>query len=705
MRLSNSPITAKEIPRVNVADHDMEMTRAAETLGERSHVTLTPAVDDDLLKTTPTGTVSPGDNEGGAAQSNEPSQVTQSSEEPSTDMTKPKTQPAGNQEPRTEALRAEDVPPPIPPRPARYRRRSSAKQQRDKPLPPVISSVPIAINRETTAAINEKELTLESGLEVRKAEDEGGLQVLQRPEAAGGLEVNTGWSRQDSALKERVGVDTALFSSQPIAVANDNSMSRTTPPAVVLEPTSNTSTIPPEVAEWYGPGSATSFPELEKERINHILHFWNSQAWDQAEAYLTDYLTAVIEEDAHGVARRIQHLLGVCASFQGEFSRAVPFFLSAMRTPILDISDLDDGDCAAAYWLGDIYALTNQRTEALLAYCIAERSSLFQFDQESPLSTLIGLEQEAVQLGKPKADFKVQYAQIAFRSSPSAEPDSILDSKVVTSNAAKMLFDNQPRIDRKKYNSLSRDGPFELNLDRHRSNSLFLLEYPRKISKPSHFHNVKLTPTHFLPNTTWPLMYDPFFAISNVQRGRLLMYECDLVDVFSTNEAAKVSRGGPAGLGRVDSFTSDDLIGLVETVRDCLRTYEMEWSEVANVATTAFLVRYSFMLDKIATTYYFTIRLFKQTLRTGYGVEICPDGIVSSRHIRRQIGYEKGVSQEETKRVKKLIREHLEVADKQRGKPGRKSSFPRMGRSQDEERPPPIPPRPRSAIDTRQTLI
>jgi hypothetical protein len=444
------------------------------------------------------------------------------------------------------------------------------------------------------------------------------------------------------------------------------------------------------LAGFYGPGiDSTSATELERERINHIIHFWNDCQWDQAEAYLTDYLAVLIEEHALARARRVRHLLGVCASFKGEWLRAIPLFLSTMRTPICDIAEIDDGDCAAAYWLADTYCLLNKRTEALLAYCIAERSSLFNDPLDPSLGELVTSEQEAVQLGVPKRDYRARWAQ-TFCAFPG---DSILDPNVVTTGAAMMLFENGPR---RAQRTGPRPGsePFTLHQSRARSSSLLWLTTNHRGAR---FHLTIINAGHFEPDTPWPMMYDPFFAMANVQRGRLLQYEADLLAVFTTNLEAKIPKSGPLGLTRIDCFTCSDLTWLIQTLRECLKMLEMEFSEVANVEGTWFVARYTFMQNNIATTYYFSIALFKQTIRSGYGVEICPDGICSARIGQSNIDYDKGVHVSESKRIKKLVREYLDEAAKQRPKSKRKESssgIAQVGSAVEQGTPPPIPPRP-----------
>ena len=568
------------------------------------------------------------------------------------------------------ALPPRPTPPPVPKRPSqqRYRRASQNQSARPaRPAPSTTQTSPAVIHHSSSLAAG-KELAPESGLEVEPS----GLEVQDK------LDVGA----QPKQLRQRVSVDAALNVNTNSLLAQTTKSShetnrhlRSASTSQAESASSNTDNL---LTGFYAPGiDSTSTTELERERINHIIHFWNNCQWDQAEAYLTDYLTALIEEDALARVRRVRHLLGVCASFKGEWSRAFPLFLSVIRTPVRDIAEIDDGDCAAAYWLGDTYAMMNKRTEALLAYCIAERSSLFDDPFNPSLGELITAEQEAVQLGVPKTS--TQWAQ-AFSASPG---DSILDPNVVTTSAAMMLFANGPRRAQRSPPKPGSD-PFTLSQIRARSHSLLTLT---SNARSVRFHRMSINAGHFEPDTPWPMMYDPLFAMANVQRGRLLQYEADLLAVFTTNLEAKIPKSSPLGLTRMDCFTCSDLTWLIQTLRECLKMLEMEFSEVANVEGTWFVARYTFMQNKIATTYYFSIALFKQTLRSGYGVEICPDGICSARIGQTNIDYDKGVHVSESKRIKKLVREYLDEAAKQRPKSKRKEAS-------SEGTPPPLPPRP-----------
>lgn len=401
--------------------------------------------------------------------------------------------------------------------------------------------------------------------------------------------------------------------------------------------------------------------DLDAEHVDHIVHFWNRCAWDQAESYLTGYLEHLLERNSLDRVRRVRHLLGVCASFRGQWEKALPFFLAVLRTPISDTSDFDDGDCAAAYWLGDTYSLLNRRTEALLSYRIAEHSTLFADSAQVRFGECISTEQEAVQLDTSLADVKAQWARESTNMNES-EPQSILDLRIVTATAANRLFD-EPR--KAWSNASTSDAPFQLDANKPRMQ----IFYPSsRFSQFSNNPRHKIAASQFEPTKSWPMMYDPFLSIANVRQGRLLLHESDLIAVFNSNAAARVPKAGPANIGKMESFASPNLTWLITTLRDCLKMLDMEWSEVSNVKGSWFVVRHSFIQDHFATTHYFSISILKHALmfRSGYGVEICPDGICASRILRHDLEHHKGVHVAESKRVKKLIREYLDNAAKQR---------------------------------------
>ena len=385
-----------------------------------------------------------------------------------------------------------------------------------------------------------------------------------------------------------------------------------------------------------------------------------------------DYLEVLLEQNASARVRRVRHLLGVCASFQGHWDRAIPSFVSALSAPIKDLSEIDEGDCVAAYWLGDTYSLLGKRTEALLAYSIAERGSIFNQAYEPDLKDLIAFEQKAVQSFESRSNFKIRWHREAINGTPPA--DSILNPHVLSKDVVKILLENEP----KSFSSASA-SQFRADKFRTRSNLFYWLS---KNGKVGQYHNLKICTEHFETDHSWPMRYDPMFTMANVAKGRIRTYECDLVSEFASNEHAKVPKS--MALSRVDCFTSTDLTWLITTIRACLKTNGMESREFATIEETGFVVWYPTVSRKIATTYHFSIAIFKQSFRAGYGVEVCPDGIYSARTIST---YPKGVDYTEPKRIKKLIREYLDEAAKEMPRLRRKSSAGESAPQQDAEKP------------------
>ncbi|KAK5122217.1 hypothetical protein LTR85_004127 [Meristemomyces frigidus] len=119
------------------------------------------------------------------------------------------------------------------------------------------------------------------------------------------------------------------------------------------------------IVEFYArtdPVSDAGGVDLDHECVRHCVNSFNRSCWDEAEAYLMGYLERLMERDDHQLARRVRHLIGVCASCKGETRRAINLFLTVLQTPVTDALALDAGECAAAYWLGDCYAMLNRRT-------------------------------------------------------------------------------------------------------------------------------------------------------------------------------------------------------------------------------------------------------------------------------------------------------------------------------------------------------
>lgn len=80
---------------------------------------------------------------------------------------------------------------------------------------------------------------------------------------------------------------------------------------------------------------------LEETRLEHICSNWNSRQWAKAESYLMQHLSTLEAPGSHNSARRVFHLLGVCASYRGQWGRALAWFLSVVTKPVEDAQALD----------------------------------------------------------------------------------------------------------------------------------------------------------------------------------------------------------------------------------------------------------------------------------------------------------------------------------------------------------------------------
>ncbi|KAK4508260.1 hypothetical protein PRZ48_001998 [Zasmidium cellare] len=436
-------------------------------------------------------------------------------------------------------------------------------------------------------------------------------------------------------------------------------------------------TLHPRLDRYYANyrrNSVGALAELEGEPVHpptrHIIHYWNDSSWDNAELYLTAHLNEINTGSHTPSFRRTQHLLGVCASFKGEWNEAIKRFIEVLHKPINKSSDLDDGDCAAAYWLGDLYAMQNRRADALLAYSVARHSSVFD---DNALHSVLAADRISVRLGISKNEFKRHWSEATILTTEKGAAPSILSNDIISMEVVKSCLEGGTQEQRDE------DHRDFTELVRARHLHAFLLKDNDKLGVRPELNErmaMKIDASCLDPDSPWPMPYDPLFCMANVQRGRLLAYECDMLSIFTANPEAKLPR--PLSL-KLDCFTCSDLTWLISTIRTCLTTYEIDHSEVVNIQGTWFCCRYSFMQHKIATTHYFSIALFKHPFRSSFGAEICSDeGMGSARIVETAGNYRNGVHYQEPKRIKRLIRKFLDEAARREQGQGRKVSISGM---------------------------
>ncbi|KXT02831.1 hypothetical protein AC578_5363 [Pseudocercospora eumusae] len=392
---------------------------------------------------------------------------------------------------------------------------------------------------------------------------------------------------------------------------------------------------------------------IDNGRILAIEHCWNRRDWDRAELYLLEHLIAMRRLHDKDRIRRVKHLLAICSSFRGEWDDAIERFVTVLRKPIRRISDLDNGDRAAAYWLGDLYAMQNRRSDASLAYAIAAHipPNSDQNGSEMPSRRMLLAEQDVVQLDTPPLDIAEAY------QSPSSHYGSpgLFDEAIITQNAAKACLDRNATIDTNLGSmhdsiKLVRHGSRASCLESSNHVDSLVLEHLPGFA-------LEISVSSFDPKSQWPLPYDPYFSIANIQRGRLLKSEgCDMHEIFSTNPDAINTI--PRRL-KNPSFTHPDLLWLIQATRKCLQNLEIEYSEVVNFRGSWWVCRYSFLHRTIATTHYFSIALFRRVFRSAhFGVHVgdmCSARILPPLHV----AFPKGVHYLEPKRVRAMVFEFL----------------------------------------------
>jgi hypothetical protein len=346
------------------------------------------------------------------------------------------------------------------------------------------------------------------------------------------------------------------------------------------------------------------------ERIENICDSWNSRNWLKAESYLTHHLNMVKSD--HKTARRIRHLLGVCASYRGQWHRALVLFISVVNTPVLEIQKLDRGDKAAFYWLGDAYSLMNRKEEALLAYCLAgacdQSASASKLPQ--PHRCLLS-DQEQLRQIVSKSSFKAIWADASFRS-PTPAKDGLLHCNVVAQPVAQMCLQSSSLVADRCSLHMADTGYIVHDLDDNLASGPLLN-----------------TPKHFGSSFPWPMPYDPTFDLQNVVQGSLMAQQVDIVrDIQQSPDMLHFRRRFSPNLS---GPLCADPRRLIAALRESLQILPMEWVEAASSTGVFFMVRYHSIESNIATTNYFRIEVIKLPLRNGYGLNLCSDGSGSAR--------------------------------------------------------------------------
>ena len=343
-------------------------------------------------------------------------------------------------------------------------------------------------------------------------------------------------------------------------------------------------------------------PSLMLARMDHICSSWNSRQWYMTESYLIRHLSMVQYD--HEIARKVRHLLGVCASYRGQWQRALEYFISVVNKPVQELHQLDCGDKAAFYWLGDTYSLLQRNEEALLAYCLAGSCDDLPLGSFTPRSSrCLLVNQERLRQTVSKSSFKDIWADASFYNGY-APRGVILHCAVVNQSVAQLCLQSSDLTpDKCSIHGANRSAPAQS--ESHMPISDMLL----------------IAPSHLESASCWPMPHDPTFNLQAVVQGSLIAKHTDILEVLQqTPEALHFSK---SFLPNLSDSHCVDLRRLITAVRESLQTLAMRWHEVVSLNGVFFLARHDSIDGHIATLDYFRIEVTSFALRNGFGLNSC----------------------------------------------------------------------------------
>ena len=342
-----------------------------------------------------------------------------------------------------------------------------------------------------------------------------------------------------------------------------------------------------------------------------IVASWNNHDFPAAEKHLEEQLAAVkrgetitIHNQAgQPLARLLCHLIGVCASFNGNFLKAKKFFQSVQRDPYFNGANLDDGDIAAARWLGDTCLHLNEPQNAGLAWAVALEGLIVRYGISRAATKRILeecrlLEQHLgglTSLSKSFSRFNTDASDI-FGSTPHMEKARLVGWALDRLKQVPSTFPSQPPTYLAVPNSSLR---------------------PRIEWKVTEGFLVQ----PLISQSAWPLQYDPFFSPQDTVT-LIARIASNNLTVDGTNEPHFTYDRVPAvGLGQskqLDFATKRDVRWLVPTLMAGLVEYGIEFKEKGSTI----LCRLSQIRDNIAYFEGVGIKVKKLQFRSVWGVKV-----------------------------------------------------------------------------------
>jgi hypothetical protein len=327
-----------------------------------------------------------------------------------------------------------------------------------------------------------------------------------------------------------------------------------------------------------------------------IVKHWNEKDWSVARKFLEEQVKAVergqtIFMNGRNVApdvRILKHLIGISYSYQGDFINAKQYFESVAQGIYVSGLPLDDGDIAAAHWLGETCIHLVQPVNASLAWAIAFCGLLSKFGSKKlPTRTLKELQHLNLLTGGL----------------------NILENSFIQGNRdSSTIFTRMASSD--KYNVV-------LSTKQQIKNLAYTIDSVTYYGKaPS--NNISIAEGFLIQplvsQASWPIPQDPFFRSQSAIS--LLSLLCKRKSPFPYNQVQIVG-----GLGSSKSLiftTKQSVEWLVNTVTLALNIYATDWK----INGSSILCRLSHTHNRIAYYECYAIEFRKLPFRNIYGIKI-----------------------------------------------------------------------------------
>ncbi|QDS73419.1 hypothetical protein FKW77_008382 [Venturia effusa] len=357
-----------------------------------------------------------------------------------------------------------------------------------------------------------------------------------------------------------------------------------------------------EVLRWDRPPSLDEPPSPIEQvpetsilwTAQQIVHHWNRHEWNLARKYLEEQIQAVERGEFVEISgvpvqpdvRILRHLLGVCYSFAGDFLLAKEFFESVLQGVYVQGLPLDDGDIAAARWLGQTCIVINQSRNAAFAFAIAVQGQLLRSSLTPNRSGTRALDELKYLNDKTNA---LRDIRNSFEGS-NRDVTTILPNMAGTAKFQIVLNASD------SVREMVGTGFQTLN---------------RALQSTSLAEGFLIQP--LVSQTAWPFPQDPFFQYwSSIN---LLTILSRPKSNFMEAAVRSVGLGASKGLTYV---TKQPLKWLIEAVRYALNTYAIEWK----IQGSTYLLRLSQTHDNVAYYDCFAIKFRKLSFRSVYGVKV-----------------------------------------------------------------------------------